>query len=67
MPWFIVWLDWCLYAYWEALLVCLSVVSIHYYFTTYSELRGFDFQLVSLISLCMWVVYCSIRNGYAVG
>jgi len=67
MPWFIVWLDWCFYAHFNSLLYCTALVSAHYYFTAYSDLARFDFQLVLLASLCLWVVCCILKNGYAVG
>jgi len=67
MPWFIVWLEWCFYAYWHSLISCVVVVSAHYYLTAYNDSAGFDFQLIALASSCIWVVYCFIKQGYAVG
>lgn len=67
-PWVIVWLDWNLYAYWESLVVSICLVSLHRWVTVKGMGISLDGVLLILfISFSLWVVWCALRHGYAVG
>lgn len=73
LPWFIVWLDWCVYAYWKELITVNIYFSIHYYLflldnrLTFKDLAITDLQLPILFGCSAWVLHCAIRQGYVVG
>lgn len=75
LPWIVVWLDWNFYAYRTSLFVCI-VISVWVKYvgimkfpsTTWSTFFSFDGVLLLLfVGFCMWVSYCAVRYGYAVG
>ena len=66
LPFIFLWLEWILYAYWPSLLVCQTIAILHAQFSAVT----FSFPqlcLVVFIGFCLWVVICTIRQGYAVG
>jgi len=66
LPWVVVWLDWCFYAYRKELVVCLFMSYFHgYLFHGIDSLYGLS--LAMLVGICLWVVYCVVRYGYGIG
>ena len=74
--WVLEWLNWHLYAYWPDLLVCLWVAYARYCVgrvlyssdgLAYYAINPTQASLVLFVGFCLWVAYCAIRYGYAVG
>lgn len=66
LPWVIVWLDWNFYAYRVSFFLCLAVACFHHAFLIKEQtLPGLSLAL--FVGFCLWVVWCAIRHGYAVG
>lgn len=66
LPYFIVWLDWCFYAYRTSFFVLQLLLIAHYLyaapFYTFATL-----SISVLIGTASWAVVCFFRQGYAVG
>ena len=66
LPWVVVWLDWMFYAYRLSFIGSLLLATAHYWYTV-SHHTVSDLPLILLVGFCIWVVWCGIRYGYAVG
>ena len=69
LPFSIMWLDWNFYAYKHSLLICLTIAFVHYKFWCWQEpfFLYSDLPLIIGVGMSLWVVYCALRYGYAVG
>ena len=66
LPYVIVWIDWCIFAYWKSLLIAfLASILVYWVNTNHHSFEGIILAL--FVGFCSWVPLCVIRNGYAVG
>lgn len=67
LPQLIVWLDWCIYAYWPTLVGSMTGFAVHLLVTH----TGGDLLALLPVALfggfCAWVVWCLAMYGYGVG
>jgi hypothetical protein len=66
LPWIVVWLDWNFYAYGASWYICLAIACAHWWWAMPFHSSA-ALGLALFVGSCLWVVYCAVRYGYAVG
>ncbi|MCY4043470.1 MAG: hypothetical protein OXE99_00160 [Cellvibrionales bacterium] len=66
LPYIVVWIDWCFYAYWPSFVFILIFCLRHYWVNISYHSTG-GIALAILVGACSWVSYCAMRYGYSVG
>ena len=69
-PFVVLWFDWCLLAYWEELLICLAIAWVYFTYEVQGDIDPALWDsapLIVLSGVSLWCVYCTLRQGYALG
>ncbi|MBL4755846.1 MAG: hypothetical protein JKY52_19910 [Flavobacteriales bacterium] len=66
LPFFVVWLDWIFFVYWDNLL--LGIVYFYFYYRIATKLLWYmALGLALMVGTLGWVFVCLVVGGYAVG